>query len=409
MTLILSVHVLEQLLLAQHGPLPANSWVTNIAVALVASTALALNLRKIRGQLRVHLEGWGLLLLIVFTFVSIAWSVDQDFAFEHFVQHVPHLFVYGFIGSFCVVSARQLFAGLQVHMLFGTLLLVALQFCEFGYRGIIATVDGEVVELNPLSSASVGAHVAIVGAFMLSRQRLDRMIPFALFALAAGIFTIARGGSRGQLIGVILSLFVWMPLSSGSFRGKKLTLFALLILVAVLSIGFIRSSTAMVLRTEGHVVSSAKDYRFEIVNETLERFFDGGPSVWLLGHGTTSCWSFVGQYPHFVAVELLVELGFFGAGIFAVVMLRSFRNCHKLVRETSASVDLRCAFGSVAAMFTFEFLMSCKQGSFYGTGTLFFFSLCLARIASHPRLMPSQSDEFSQSADDDRILNIARQ
>jgi hypothetical protein len=109
---------------------------------------------------------------------------------------------------------------------------------------------------------------------------------------------------------------------------------------------------------------------------------DGDPTVFLLGLGNSASFSqrIIGFYPHMVVPEILGEEGLLGLGLFGSavwVSIRSMRNAYRLSKDVPVH---RGILATLAASFTFAFLLSFKQGSLLSfSAELFSFAILIER------------------------------
>jgi hypothetical protein len=109
---------------------------------------------------------------------------------------------------------------------------------------------------------------------------------------------------------------------------------------------------------------------------------NGDPTVLLIGLGNSASFSqrIIGFYPHMMVPEILGEEGLLGLGFFCSAVWMSIYTTRSAYRLSIEDPVQRGILATLAASFTFAFLLSFKQGSLVGySAELFSFAILIER------------------------------
>jgi O-antigen ligase len=105
----------------------------------------------------------------------------------------------------------------------------------------------------------------MAAVFTIYRAKTSKAV-FVLHILIAGLafFTMARSGSRGQMIAMVLAAFVWLPITA-KVAAKKSSILAI-VFSALITIGMIYAITQS--------TENVKRWRWESVEHSTVGRFD---------------------------------------------------------------------------------------------------------------------------------------
>jgi hypothetical protein len=127
------------------------------------------------------------------------------------------------------------------------------------------------------------------------------------------------------------------------------------------------------------------ELRLIMANKLLHEWLNasnGDPTVLLLGLGNSASFSkrINGFYPHMVVPEILGEEGLLGLGLFCSAVWMSIYTMWRGYRLSIGDPVQRGILATLAASFTFAFILSFKQGSLVGySAELFSFAILIER------------------------------
>ncbi|WP_146533670.1 O-antigen ligase family protein [Rubripirellula reticaptiva] len=368
--LMWSMYAWEQLVQQGNAFLLQRGSLINIGLTLLA--ILAILFAYPRGELRhfrfqpPHLCVIGLLSLAV---ASSLWTISPKDTEEQLRLMAPYLFAFVLVCPFLAQNPRAIKDAINVTIYFGGLVLLGLLFSKIGSRGVILTrVGGVNVEGNPLATASYAGIVAICTGFSVYNDRTNKallLLKLAIVALA--LWTVVRSGSRGQMVALVVSTLLMLPLTA-RLAVRRSTIMPLLTIAifcgaAIWAIDHYDLSA----RWRWVSINGAREGRFQMVIRLLEVWASGGPFTWIGGLGSSSSFRIVGFYPHCVPPEVLAELGLVGFALLVMFVVGVTNRGLAFLKSTSIDPSTRLLIGTLFTMFFFDALLSLKQGSFLGS------------------------------------------
>jgi hypothetical protein len=94
--------------------------------------------------------------------------------------------------------------------------------------------------------------------------------------------------------------------------------------------------------------------------------------------GSSSSYQILGVYPHVVPAEVLGEEGLVGFFLFLGFLFVVHRDGYRYLRSAQIDKSNRVDLGLLLAIFSMDFIGSCKQGNLLSAGPLFGFGICIA-------------------------------
>lgn len=408
LAVVLSMFCLEQFLQSTSSFFVSRSSYINIAVAGVVSAAVIMEILR-RGTKAIKISKAHIIwaALMGFVALSLLWSIAGGVSQRNFQKQLPYFMVFAVLGPLCLTSAAQLSKTVNATIIMGGLILIALSLTGFGRRSLVLSYDhvtGRNIEGNPLAVATYAGIVGLCCIFSLYANRSLGLAKNAVKIAVAllSLYVIARSGSRGQLIAVVLAAFIWLPVTA-KVAAKRSTILALASACAIL-VGCIwlvdQSGTSQ--RWEGKQWEVASQGRFSQSGYVLENWFDAGATYWIIGLGTSASYSVIGGYPHNVPVEVLVEEGFVGFGLYISFLITVTVQGFKVIRNDNLDAVTRVQMGALLAIFTFLFGISLKQSSLLGQSPLFCVGITISLLAQQ---MARSSNNLSGMKSKHVLLN----
>lgn len=378
--LIWCLYAMEQVLQQQFALLVNYGSLLNIAVSGVAAVAGLSNLLTRRISLN---NPPFCLILAVFLFVycafSVFWSPDPDGSKQHFMTHLPYLASFILVSPICISDTKQVEKAFNVLLYFGFLVLVGLLASSMTNRFVVlAEIGGEQIKGNPLAVASFAAYVLLATMFNIYSRRPTSFKLFLQIVIAAtAMLTLARSGSRGQMVAVVIAGFIWLPITA-KIAAKRSYILAI-IAAAGFTIGliYIVSNSEFAYRWNAEEVGVSTFGRLEMVSNLFSAYNKAGPGVWIFGLGSSASFPVIGFYPHIVLGEVLCEEGLIGLVLFLSFIYWTVSRGIKWVQSKGIDSDSRVYLGLLLALFTFELALSFKQASLLGVSPFFGYGVCI--------------------------------
>lgn len=371
-----------------------NSTVLNIYVGVF--TLLGVITVALRGHNPLNPFPTGVKLvyaIYIYGYVSIIWSINARQSAVIMGAYGPYIASSVFLAPLLVYRPEHFKKALLTAVLMGTIIMVLLitgtKIHDWG-RTIVLEHNVKVLDkggeytdrLSPLAIAEMGGQVALI-VMLMNFSGLQRIWSLARwFIVALGFFLIVRSGSRGQLLAIFVVGITFFGASrSQSKAGQAVRSVVSLALLAGLAI-----ATMLVLDAfdRWNVESMTEDYqqtRFETSSILLSYWFQSSPLRWIFGLGGAASWDdrILGAYCHVQPVEVLAEFGVIGFGLYVAIIYQLFRSWLNVTKIYRADPQKRGMSVALAALFSFTFILSLKQGSFIGTPMFGMFAIMLFR------------------------------
>lgn len=379
---VLCMYALEQWARSQGGFLLAHQELSNIIVGVLVVFGVLLMLVKGKLNLSSYPRvGWVIAALFGFAAISFLWTIARPAYVQQWGEAFPYLVTIVILMPFLVNDWQDIRTGLFATMAMGAATLCLLAFMtQWTYRGVAVTSEQMG---NPLAVASLGGYVVIIAALMNFQglARVWQMLRW--FVIALGVYIAVRSGSRGQVIGLLIAVLAFLPMSRrfASAKGFLGTVAAVVVMSGVAV--WAQMEFAIGARWDWSAMTSVYEgSRMQMASTALDAWLHSNPLRWLIGLGNTGCFNphVVGFYPHIVAVEVLVEEGLIGFALLCAVPIlvgMSIMRMYRCVREDPIS---RGVLAAVSALFLFGVILSFKQGSLIKSPFPFAFAIVLGRM-----------------------------
>ena len=393
-----SMIALESVLQQSNQFLVSNSSFVNFFIAGLVGITIGWGI--IRGKyrkLRISKQLWLYLLLISYCAISYFWSQSPTDTYDQIKLQLPYIITFCLLAPMCLINAKQLNTAITVLIYFGILIVIAINLSTIGMRGIVIdSVQGKAVEANPLAAASFSAYVGFASLFSIWGKKLWNFnsllkLCFVGFCVTA----MYSSGSRGQVIAFAGISAIFLPLIAG-VAAKRSTILAIVAIgIATFAVVIFVEQTELTTRWQYHKMLEDQLGRFDMLKEVMRHWISAGPTAWIFGIGSSSSFKYLGIYPHIVLGEALVEEGIVGVALLLAIISITVRQAFRLMSTPNLPSEVRVNIGIIFAIFTFNLLLSFKQGSLLGSAsTVFCFALIIGWL--HSRLLKKNQQQTRQ-------------
>jgi hypothetical protein len=395
-----SMLALESVLQRGNSLLISRSWLVNVGVAAIVCFAAYASVRERRTQLpTIPKELYLYAVLLGVSAVSIAWSLSPHSATLMIKKTLPYIFVFAIVGPLCATDDKQLRYAVNTTIYFGVLVVVVAMLADQGRRGVLlTTVRGQQLESNPLANASYAGVVLICSLFSIYREKASGLVLAAKVAIAGlCVLAIVKTGSRGQLVAVVVACFIWFPITA-KLALKRSTVMALVIAcAAIIGSIFLIDDSQWSGRWSWNQISKARDGRLAASNIMLSKYFNADAAGLIGGLGNSTSFKYIQAYPHNVPVEVLTEEGPIGLILFLAIVWGAYRHGYYGMKQTHLlPQSVRVHFGLLLAIVTFQLILSFKQGSLWGSSSLFSVVISVGWIANGITFAIRQQEAYRQ-------------
>jgi O-antigen ligase len=406
----LCMFALDQWGAAKIGFIASHGSFTNYLSCLIVATALARQLyrgfppRILNGP--IHILA---ILLFAFSAASLLWTPAPAVAIAEWRMQAPYLLLSLLVLPLLVQDDAHAKDGFVGTLIAGGILSACLAFLvQWGYRRIMSDVSaGSAIQL-PLALAQVGAYIFVLATVYMRWTGWSAIAAIALAAVS--VILVVKTGSRGQLLAMIASVIVFVPIARG--RAVNLSLymfFGIMAAGAIATAWWAFPALSGIFSPEQASRFAADraidDYEGRVwaAQQLLHSYLSAGSLHLMFGLGTSASFSpdIIGFYSHIVPVEILGELGFVGASLFVAILVLTARAIIKAVGSGLADdLDLRRVLISLAALFVCELLLSLKEGSLLRDVNFLLFPVLIEGViasakAKHHEVQSRQAPEAS--------------
>ena len=378
---------LEQFGQAKIPFLAEHNTVTNITIGAILS--LALGVQIVRGRVSLWdypTLGYLVMTLLLYAFASSLWAPRTDLSATQWATGWPYLVCFVLLAPFLLENTKGVNLMLSTFVIVGTfVVLMLLLFVKWENRSVIID-SGRMLGLgNPLATAQMAGNIILVSILCRHVRPIEPWAVLRWIVVAACIALAVKSGSRGQVLSVLIVLMVFWPMA-----GKKLGLWSTLgalvgcvMLALGVSFGVDEYWGANDVRwSEGKILSDAGG-RWDMVSRLLSAWWGGGPLTILTGLGNSAAFDprIVGFYPHILPLEILAEEGLVGFLMFIAILAIGLKEFWSAYRHAGESPEERETLVALAAMFTYSFLLSLKQGSLIGDADMWMVLILFGKYA----------------------------
>jgi len=320
--------------------------------------------------------------------ISLYWSPAFTQGVGEWAKYLPYMVLHACLVPLLIRRPIDLQHGLSAVLVLGAILAILVDvFVRWDQRFVVSFYNPNEKFWNALAFAQMAGYVTIA-AILLNHPKKWFWGLIKLSAIASCIILVVKSETRGQFILMAALPIVFLPMSRP--LGSLKTYVSGVLLVACLasaSIFAYESFTYQDERWSSGKFQSDGELRLMMADKLLHHWMnaaDGDPAVFLLGLGNSASFSkrINGFYPHMVVPEILGEEGLMGLGLFCLAVwmsIRATKSAYRLAKEDSVQ---RGILATLAASFTFAFILSFKQGSMASSSAeLFSFAILIERQA----------------------------
>jgi hypothetical protein len=367
-----------------------NSALINILIGTNAVIAFTLIVFRGGGAFKYY-PSLALLILFLFgySYISVQWSPRIDLSYGIWHKFWPYLIILLMISPLLfnkiedfkyVFSSFALVGGILVIMLIFQVDWVDRRIVLTGGIGGFKRYTNDQLG-NPLTIAQLGGYVFF--ATILIKNHSIKLLKYLKWPIAATcLILIVKSGSRGQLIGVFISMMLTWPIVNkiSSIKG----FFSILFLVGSIYSVVLWSLDAFwkdSSRWDDSAMEHSMGGRFDNAFVLLDHWGRSGIHM-LIGLGNSASFDprIIGIYPHFLPFEILGEEGVIGFAIYLLILMSIVRIGFNLYKRVKSVNIVNQYFAVLLSMVIYSFLISLKQGSLLGNMEFFMAAIMLAKF-----------------------------
>lgn len=397
--MVLALYPLKQLQMTYMGLFAQNSSYFNF---LIFGCVLA----GVFGNMMRNRDTWGgyfnrpfvvLVVLYVYVLMGVLYSPVPENAMARVRDGAPYW-------AMQVLLLPLLFTTLDdVRKTFAPSLIVGLIACVLFFTNPNASfyagrltlnipMAGVEYRGNPLATAQLGGHIAIIAALMMPVRAGWLMVLVRSAAIFLGLGMAVAAGSRGQLALALLAIVVFYPMAR---RVKSLQqFFGTVMGVAVF--GLVALFALKIFLSQDAEQAGRWDLS-EWGNQAGERSADAmrlftawyeSPLHWPLGLGTNYFSFLRGEpmsYAHNVLIEIISENGIVGFCIYSTVVWLMVKDARELWGYYRDEPVGRATLACLLAQALFLTLLSYKQGTFVGLPEPYYIWVMLTKLVVQER------------------------
>ena len=396
----LCMFALEQWGAAKISFIASHGSFTNYLALIIVMFALGVRLFR-RGGLRLingptHVV---VILLYMYAAATLLWTPAYHAAMEEWNAQAPYLLFSVILLPLLIQDADDAMEGLLGTLVAGAILAAALAFLvDWGYRQIESDVAaGETIRL-PLAIAHLGAIMFVIAVLFFRWRGAAALVALGLVAIS--VILVVKTGSRGQLISMVVSAMLFLPISRGWSLSRGTLVGLAAAALAVVAIWTVLPDLSNLLSTQEGRFDTERavvDYeeRLAAASKLLDVYSSSGVLELLFGLGSSASFApqIVGFYTHIVPLEILCELGVVGFSLFVAALgltVRALIRLASIMSSPQINSETRRAVACLSALALIELLLSFKQGSLVRDVNLFLFPILieglLASVAAQNRM-----------------------
>jgi len=330
-----------------------------------------------------------ILLLFAYSFISIYWADRFDLSIEIWAKYWPYVITFLLLTPLLLTKQDELNPVFNLFIIIGGVIVYGLLFhVEWFHRRIVFVGGRFNNELlgNPLAVAQMAGYLFFVCMFMLRKDvsnKFDYLLaPIKLMVGVICLLLIVKSGSRGQLLGLVATFMLFLPLvyKVTSIKGFVLiSIFSFLVIGAIIW-GLDEFWGGGSNRWDQKKMEASMGGRFDNAFLLLNHWYKD-PLTILVGLGNSASFNpkIIGIYPHFVPFEILGEEGIIGFLIYSIILVNIAKVAVRVFKETKGTILDRQYFVILLSMAFYSFTLSLKQGSLLGNMEFFMAVIMLGK------------------------------
>lgn len=357
---------------------------------------------------------WVQTLLICFWIeagLSLYWSPAFEQGVGEWQKYLPYMVLHACLAPLLVRRPIDLQHGLSALLVLGAVLAILVDFfVRWDNRFVVSFYNPKEKFWNALAFAQMAGYVTIA-AVLLNHPKGRWWSLLKGTAIAACVILVVKSGTRGQFVLMLALPIIFLPMSR-PLKSMKAYVSAVLAVtcLAAASMFAYDSFTQQDERWSSNRFQSDGELRVTMVTTLLRHWIKAwtdDPAVLFVGLGNSASFSdrIIGFYPHMVVPEILGEEGLLGLWLFSALVWMSIRTIRRGYRLAKVDPIQRGILATLAACFTFAFMLSFKQGSLAGySAELFSFAILVER---QTRLLTLEQTPESVTVSVDATLSDA--
>jgi hypothetical protein len=383
---------LQQLLWATSGLFFANRTLPNFIVATAVGLCLT---REFITSARSFAGAWTVTLvaslsLYVWAALTLIWSPSYASGSELMFQGIPYVILMVILVPLAVNGLGQIAALRKGILVFGTATLATISISpEFTYWGgrLVFQFSSEA-RTNPLALGELGGLMLLAATLDSTERRTlgNRLLRGT--AITVGLIGMLQSGSRGQLVGAVLTAIAFIPVARSIVNFRRFATTALVVLTLLVVVPLLASklleATAL-NRWDAADIQGASAGRLENILDIFN-VWARNPLAWIIGLGANAFSTVTDAgsegWIHNLPAEITFEYGAIGVLLFGVAITSAFRDSVWLFgrfrEDPSKRADLAFLLGATA----FELFLTQKQSHLWGDISLFALMCIISRLRS---------------------------
>lgn len=338
---------------------------------------------------KIHGIPWVQVLVICFWMeagISVYWSPAFTQGVGEWGKYLPYMILHACLAPLLLRRPIDLQHGLSAVLVLGAILAILVDaFVRWDHRFVVSFYNPNEKFWNALAFAQMAGYVTIA-AVLLNHRKSWLWGILKGVAIASCVILVVKSETRGQFVLMATLPIIFLPMSR-PLRSLKTYVSGVLLVACLASASLFayESFTHQDERWSSGRFQSDGELRVMMADKLLHHWLDassGDPAVLILGLGNSASFSkrINGFYPHMVVPEILGEEGLMGLALFFLAVwmsVRTTRNAYHLAKEDPIQ---RGILATLAACFTFAFILSFKQGSMANSSAeLFSFAILIER------------------------------
>lgn len=405
----LAMYVFEQALQGSVDIFASRTALVNIIVALsIGISAIRSGLRS--GRLFNHYFNpifVGTILIYFWYLTTMLWSPSSGAAMELIEANVPYFVLFVLVIPLLIREIADLLPAFRWTMLVGVCILGSILFNpSFTFRdGRLSLALTALVRTNPLVLGEFAGIVLIFSALITRGPGGIFYQGVRALAFIVGAIIALQSGSRGQLVFAIVVAVAFIPMAR---KVKSISgFFGTFALVSTVLAGtlFIASKVLfsdVLTRWDFRNIAQGSGHRLSNILE-LGEAWARQPTAWIFGLGgnaysAVTATGGIEEYPHNIFAEIIAELGIPCIVLFLFMLGQTVRSILWLYRRYSDDPEIRIAIASLAALFTYEFFLTNKQGNLWSNILLFSMMIIVSRI--HAQVLARDEEDAWQRGEE---------
>jgi hypothetical protein len=330
----------------------------------------------------------GSITLYVWSALTLLWTPSFQSGSEIVIQGIPYVLLF-LIAMPLAADTIAVISDFRRGILWlGTVTLVAITLSPaFSFwSGRLVFQFSSEARTNPLAIGELGGLLFLAALLGPPSMKSGFYLLPKFIAAAVGLVAMLQSGSRGQLIGAVSIGVLTLPLARPNQNIVRTIgyLFIGFLILGVIPLVAQWSVDAQSLdRWNTGDLAGASEGRLSNILDALSGWIRS-PLYWIPGMGAnafTSVSTAASEgWIHNLTAELLVEYGILGLGLFATLVILTFKDIRWLFDRVKEDPEHRASLALLSAVLVFELFLAQKQANLWGDFGIFGIMCIIARI-----------------------------